>query len=570
MTQNTQSIPNWWMYHGDQAHTGYIDSGSKINSANVEKFFKVLHEVKLNGSILSVPAIFHGYIYVGVANSKDVEGSNGGAFYKINIKTGEIAQTFTWVIPLDERDTHGFTGMGCTPAICEGKVYFSAFNAKLYCLDADSLELVWVTDLRYADLDQNQPVTNDMGMAQGDPPAAGWSSPVVVKDKQGKVKVYVGIGEGENPFLYSFVFCLDGQTGKVIWIFCTCKFEKDKDNQPNVLPGQVVRGKFPSGFRLYNGNPVTKGSSVWSSIAYDPDLNRLYCATGNPVPDGPLPTPGYSNGVLALDADSGAYQGFVQIPSESSYRPTDYDVDIGASPTLFVRKGKKVVGIGCKNGCYMIADAESLECLEWRQLLPYYQDGRQIPTVDPHPPEELQNELNPRIDNEVSNKTIGENYFGTYSTAAIHPGRERLFIGMGGPNYHNPSTGIDYTSTPFMRALDWNSLEDAWPMGNEHDPPRYRNSSPPMYTTAGECGLSSPAVVNDLVFCSTSKVSLYAFDIEDGRLLWQDDLGVQTGGYNGGYGACMGPAIWGNYVVAGALIYGRDGGILKIYGLCEE
>jgi hypothetical protein len=88
-----------------------------------------------------------------------------------------------------------------------------------------------------------------------------------------------------------------------------------------------------------------------------------------------------------------------------------------------------------------------------------------------------------------------------------------------------------------------------------------------MYTTAGECGLSSPAVVNDVVFCTTSKIAIYAFDVRDGKLLWWDDMGMQTDGYNGGYGYCLGPAIWKNYVVAGALVFGRDGGVLKIYGL---
>ena len=88
-----------------------------------------------------------------------------------------------------------------------------------------------------------------------------------------------------------------------------------------------------------------------------------------------------------------------------------------------------------------------------------------------------------------------------------------------------------------------------------------------MYTNATESGLSSPAIVNDVVFCTTSKVSIYAFKVDDGTLLWQDDLGEQTGGFNGGYGYCMGPAAWGNYVVAGGLVFGRDGGILRIYGI---
>jgi hypothetical protein len=72
-----------------------------------------------------------------------------------------------------------------------------------------------------------------------------------------------------------------------------------------------------------------------------------------------------------------------------------------------------------------------------------------------------------------------------------------------------------------------------------------------------------------VVFMSTTMISVYAFSANDGTLLWQDQLGEQTGGFTGGYGYCMGPAVWQNYVVAGALVYGRDGGILRIYRLQE-
>jgi outer membrane protein assembly factor BamB len=90
-----------------------------------------------------------------------------------------------------------------------------------------------------------------------------------------------------------------------------------------------------------------------------------------------------------------------------------------------------------------------------------------------------------------------------------------------------------------------------------------------MYRS-GEAGLSSPAVVNDVVFCTTSKIAIYAFDVSNGKLIWSDDLGMQTDGYNGGYGYCLGAAIWKDYVVAGALVFGRDGGVLRIYGLSPQ
>ena len=42
-------------------------------------------------------------------------------------------------------------------------------------------------------------------------------------------KVYVALGEGENPDLYSFVYCLNAGSGDVNWIYCTCKYDEKTD-----------------------------------------------------------------------------------------------------------------------------------------------------------------------------------------------------------------------------------------------------------------------------------------------------------------------------------------------------
>jgi outer membrane protein assembly factor BamB len=571
MAQTPTTPPsNWWMYHGDPAHTGYV-TGSNITSKNVGTSLKVLHQLQLRGSIMSVPAIVDGYAYVGTANSHAAAGGNGGSLNKINLKDGTIT-SYVWAIDPAERDSHGFTGMGCTPAVINGYVYFSAFDGCVYCLNQATMTLAWMTNLRHADLAHNQPANNTIGMTDN-PPVSGWSSPVCANGN-----VYVGVGEGENPNAFGFVYCLDGKTGKVKWLFCTNKFTATADNAPNVVPSAIAIVPLPPGFTIIGASPggscpITMGSSVWSAIAYDSQLNRLYCSTGNPSPDGTLPTLGYTNGILALDATTGNFMGFTQFPVKGSYRANDADVDVGGAPTIFTLNGRKVVGAGCKNGTYMILDATTLEIIVWRQMLPYMNDGSQIPTVDPHGPDDPNNP-NPVRTNEQSNSVANpptgnnetENFYGTYSTAAVHPGLGKLFIGIGGNNYHYIAPGIDSDTTPFMRAMDWITLGDAWPMDN-NDPQRYLKARPPMYTTAGESGLSVPAVVNDVVFMATSGVNLYAFSAVDGTSLWSDALGSQTLGANGGYGYCLGPAISGDYVVAGALINGLDGGVLKIYTL---
>lgn len=556
---------NWWMFHGDPAHSGEV-TDSQINSTTVGKLTN-LFSLSVPGSILSTPAVVDGYVYVGLANpaaSQTVPSGIGGVMLKVNLNTGAIEATFSWTIDINERDSHGFTGMGCTPAVVDGKVYFIAFNGVLYCLNASDMSLAWSTNLRWADLPQNQPVNNvaNYGQEPPTPQASGWSSPCVANGR-----VWVGIGEGENDGLYSFVYCLDATTGKVIWIFCTNQFVGGTNNQPNVLPAAMVVGPLNPPFTSTPTQPITLGCSVWSSPAYDPELDILYCTTGNPVPDAELPSSGYSVGLLALKASTGDFVGFAQFPQKSSYRPSDIDVDVGGAATLYSINGRKVVGLGCKNGSYMICDAKSLEIITWRQMLPYRSDGSQIPTVDPHGPD-TSSDPTPFMTNEQSNVIQAENFHGTYSTAALCTPQQKLFIGLGGNNYHFIASGIDSQSTPFMRAMKWDTLEDAWPMAG--DPMKYTKAAAAMYMNAGESGISVPAVVNDVVFMATTQVALYAFSATDGTLLWSDmvNFGGQTGGFMGGYGYCMGPAIWGNYVVAGALVAGRTGGgVLNIYKL---
>lgn len=585
---------NWWMFHGDPAHTGEA-TGSPINATNVTNL-QLVQSINVNGSILSTPAVVDGFVYVGLANSLEAAAQTGGQFLKIDLATGQTAAQFNWDINPIDRDSHGFCGMGCTPAVANGKVYFSAFDGKVYCLNQTDLTLAWRTDLRYADMAHNQPVTNDF--PNGDawtppnpalqtssaPKASGWSSPLIVNDK-----VYVGFGEGENPYLYGFVYCLDANSGDVVWIYCTCQFQVNINNLANQLPAETILQELPSMFTTVDTQPVAKGASVWSGIAYDPDTDLLYAATGNPNPDGPLPTAGYSNSVLILNATTGAFQGVIQIPPGTfngvqivspptapygSYRPSDTDVDIGGAPTIWKVNGKTVVGIGCKNGCYMVFDPTQVSNPNYtpttRQLLPTMNDGSQISTVDPHfidSPSDPQ----PVVSNQVSNQVNAENYHGTYSTAALCTAQQKLFIGVGGNNYHYVASGIDSGTTPFIRALDWTTLKDAWPLDGG-DPQRYKAASDPnnpLYKNSGESGISVPAVVNDVVFMSTTLVALYAFKADDGTLLWSDteNFGSQTGGMSGGYGYCMGPAISGNYVVAGALVLGGNGGVLNIYAL---
>ncbi|HZB43910.1 MAG TPA: PQQ-binding-like beta-propeller repeat protein, partial [Pyrinomonadaceae bacterium] len=98
-------------------------------------------------------------------------------------------------------------------------------------------------------------------------------------------------------------------------------------------------------------------------------------------------------------------------------------------------------------------------------------------------------------------------------------------------------------------------LADAWATAGTN-PPKYTVPVPPMYTTPGEAGLSSPAIVNDVVFIATTKSRLYALCAATGLCLWASPPPGAGTFY------MMGPAIYGKYVVAGS-----SNGRLYIYSL---
>jgi len=530
---------NWYMYQHDDGHSGHASGLSDITSTNVNTL--VLHsEVPVDGPVNTKPSIVDDKIYVGTTR---YHSGPGGTLYKIDISTGNIDGKF----PTSGTAFYSISGIGGSPAIINGKVYFSTVHGKVYCVNATTMtssppypDPLWVTDLKHSEPIHNQPVNN--------PNADSWTSPIVVNGK-----VYVGCGEGEARDTYGFIYCLDANNGNVIWLFCASKFinrrSSGSENNPNVIPSSVaISDPLPSwaisaGFSIQPDpiDPATNqrqtGCSVWSSCAFDRILNRIYVGTGNSFSDSGIPDDWYGSGLLSLDADTGAFKAFFQPSIDDSYWPRDSDLDVPCSPTIISRGENRVVAVGNKDGAFFLLDPDRLNPLARRQLLPR-SGGIGLPEDRGSP---IQSVVNISLPTDPHPRF--ENRWGIFGTAAVDSLLGRIFVGLGGYD------GIgDFDKTPFMRALDWNTLRDAWPTAIGADNvSRYTTSRPPMYTS-NESGLSSPAVVNDIVFVSTHKTALYAFDANTGLCLWSAP-GMPSGG-SPNY--ALGPAIYGNYVVIGA------------------
>jgi outer membrane protein assembly factor BamB len=518
---------DWWTYQHDQRHTGQASGASDIRSTTVSRLVKQ-PDVVVDGPVITKPSIVDGKIYVGTGK----QGGTGGTLYKIDLATGNVEGKF----PTAGDGTAFYTwvsGIGGSPTIVNGKVYFTGVHGKVYCIEAATMTAspphpyaLWVTDLRTPSMIRNQPVNN--------PNADAWSGPLVVNGR-----VYIGCGEGESPTTYGFIYCLNADTGRVEWLFCTSKFSAATHNNPNTIPSAVAASwAATAGFTVVP-NPPETGSAVWSSCAYDATLNRIYVGTGNSqYPHTALPDEFYGSGLICLDATSGAFRGFFQPTPDDSYWPGDDDIDVPGSPTVFTYGGRRVVAFGSKNGSFFLIDPDdhgtgTLAAIAKRQLLPRAW-GTGVP-----------GNRGTAISSVVPTGGAGENMYGVMATPAIHPGLGTIFVGVGGYNgMALDAVGIDRTRTPFMRALHLNDLLDKWPVTVGPDGVgRYLGSKPPMYMST-EAGLSSPAVVNDVVFMATSLPAMYAFDAATGACLWM------APGISGGQFA-LGPAISGNYVVLG-------------------
>lgn len=136
--------------------------------------------------MLSSPTVYEGKVFVG---------SNDENVYCLNADTGELIWSFkTWGI------------VHSSPAVSDAKVYIGSWDDRIYCLDADTGELIWKYDTGDS-VDYSPAVSGD--------------------------KVFVGSR--------TKIYCLNADTGEFIWKY------KTKGAHPVVSEGKV----FVMGDKLY-------------------------------------------------------------------------------------------------------------------------------------------------------------------------------------------------------------------------------------------------------------------------------------------------------------------------------
>jgi alcohol dehydrogenase (cytochrome c) len=295
-----------WLHYNGGYNSQRHSELDQIKLSNVSSLVnKWVYHMPGATNIESVPIVVDGVMYITQPNS----------IYALDGRSGRLI----WEYHHTLAKTKVREGPDRGAAVFEDKVYFTTTDDLLIALNAANGNLLW--QIKIAE-------TSD-----------GYTSPAAPLVVKGKVIVGVAPGDhGLNGFLDAF----DAKTGELLWTFHSIP-----------KPGEP-------GSETWAGDSWRHaGGATWLTGSYDPELNLLYWAIGNPSPDfnGDVREGDnlYTNSVVALDLDTGKLKWYYQ------FTPHDtMDWDGAEIPVLvdapYQGKMRKLMVQADRNGFYYILD----------------------------------------------------------------------------------------------------------------------------------------------------------------------------------------------------------------------
>lgn len=388
-------------------------------------------------------------------------------------------------------------------AFWKGRVYVATFDGRLIALDAASGQQAW--SVQTFDPAEPRYITG---------------APRAFNDT-----VIIGNGGAEAGAVRGYVTAYDTATGEQKW-------------RTWVVPGKPSDGFESAALKEAAGTWRGEwwkhggGGTVWNSITYDPEYNRVYLGTGNGSPwNQQVRSPGggdnlFLSSILALDADTGEYAWHYQTTPGENW---DYNsaMDIVLADVDWEGEPRKVILHAPKNGFFYVIDrqdgrllgAEKFGKVTWAERV-------DLKTGRP-------------VENPEARNSDG---------SAVFPS----FLGAHNwqPMSYNPDTGLTYipyqemAATNDKRGIDserWRARDFTFNTGFQP----YRGDIAPEHATGallawdvtrqkaawkvdlpGLQNGGTVTTVGNLVFQGTSGGQLHAYRADTGRLLWSFDAGV--------------------------------------------
>jgi alcohol dehydrogenase (cytochrome c) len=309
--------PTTWLNYGGDYGSQRHSPLTQVTAANVDQLtVQWAFQTAQLGKFESTPLVLDGLMYF--------TGPNNTA-WAVDARTGRQIWSYRRDLPDDMdiccgRVNRGFAALG-------NRLFINTLDAHLLALDMKTGAVVW--DAVIDDYKSGYSAT---------------SAPLVVKDK-----IVVGIAGAEYG-IRGFIDAYDAKTGKLAWRTYTIPAPGE--------PGFETWGK---------GNGwQTGGGSTWLTGSFDPELNLLYWATGNPAPDWNADNrPGdnlYTDSVLALDPSNGKIKWHFQFTPEDVH-----DWDSNETLVLFEAqiggRERKLLAQANRNGFYYVLDRATGEFL---------------------------------------------------------------------------------------------------------------------------------------------------------------------------------------------------------------
>lgn len=331
---------NWLTYHGGYRGLRYSPL-TQINRTTVANLVpKWTYHVEHAFRLETTPLVFDGVMYITSSNEVDA----------IDARTGRAI----WVYR-DERNTR--RGLNRGVALLGNSVFFVTGDAYLVSLNRTTGAVLWYK--QFADVTKGYYAS---------------LAPLALKDR-----VLVGVSGGESG-MRGFVEALSATTGDELWRFYTVPLKGE--------PGSETWGEFDS---RYGGAPT------WMTGTFDPELNTVYWATGNPWPDyyggGRRGDNLYTDSIVALDAATGKLKWYFQ------FTPHDtHDWDAQSTPILadmdYNGKPRKLLLHANRNGFFYVLDRVNgkflrakpfVNLLDWAKGVDAHGRPIEVPNMEPIP-----------------------------------------------------------------------------------------------------------------------------------------------------------------------------------------
>jgi PQQ-dependent dehydrogenase (methanol/ethanol family) len=463
---------NWLTYWGDYQGK-HFSALKQINATNVHQL-QARWAAQMPGDSLleATPLVIDGVMYTS---------GMPGQVFALDARSG----LQIWKYERKQKVVNAFESnrFNRGVAVLGNRVFFGSLDAALIALDARTGQPLW--EVQVADTMQGYSIT---------------SPPLVVKDK-----IIVGVAGGEYG-IRGFLDAYDAKTGKRLWRF-------------NAIPGP---GEF--------GNETWKGESwklgggaTWLTGSYDPELDLVYWAIGNPGPDMDAEVRRgdnlFSCSVVALDPSTGKRKWHYQFTPNDDH-DWDANQDLILVDRLWQGQPRKLLIQANRNGFLYVLDRTNGQFL---QATPFVKqtwnagfDANGRPKFAPN------SGATPEGQIVYPSLVGGTNWQAPSFDAATN--WLYLVYAESGNRYVRADTpyepGKGYwggrtlptgeASTAGIRALDTTTGERKW---------EYQVSQ-------GSLAAGVMASAGGLVFAGTREGNLIALDAKTGKLLWR----FQTGG----------------------------------------